>query len=63
MAQLITNIGTALTAAIGWIGTTVSAMFSSDGQLADLLPYLAISMGIGVVGLGVKYVRSFVKIR
>lgn len=62
MATLITNIGTCLTAAIGWVGQTVTAMFSTDGALADLLPYLAISMGIGILGLGVKYVRSFVKI-
>lgn len=62
MSQLITNIGTVLSAAIGWVGTTVSAMFGSEGELADLLPYLALGMGIGILGLGVKYVRSFVKI-
>lgn len=62
MADLITQIGSVLTAAIGWVGQTVTSMFSSTGQLKDLLPYLALSMGIGILGLGVKYVRSFVKI-
>lgn len=62
MSQLITQIGAVLTAAIGWVGSVVTAMFSSNGALADLLPYLALGMGIGILGLGVKYVRSFVKI-
>jgi hypothetical protein len=62
MANLITQIGSVLTAAIGWVGDVVSAMFGAQGALADLLPYLALGMGIGILGLGVKYVRSFVKI-
>lgn len=62
MSQLITQIGAVLTAAIGWVGDVVSAMFGAQGALADLLPYLALGMGIGILGLGVKYVRSFVKI-
>lgn len=62
MSSLITQIGTVLTAAIGWVGSVVSAMFGSEGQLADLVPFLAIGLGVGILGLGVKYVRSFVKI-
>jgi len=62
MQTLITQIGSVLTAAIGWVGNVVSAMFGAEGALADLLPYLALGMGIGILGLGVKYVRSFVKI-
>lgn len=62
MAALLTQIGSVLTAAIGWVGQTVTAMFDTEGALADLLPYLALGMGIGILGLGVKYVRSFVKI-
>ena len=62
MAGLMTQIGQVITSAIGWIGSVVTAMFGENGQLADLLPFLALSMGVGLVGLGVKYVRSFVKI-
>lgn len=60
MAAFLTQIGTCVTSALGWLGSTVTAMFSENGQLADLLPFLAIAMGIGLVGLGVSYVRSFV---
>ena len=62
MAALITQIGTVLTAAIGWVGDVVTAMFGASGDLADLVPFLALGLGIGILGLGVKYVRSFVKI-
>lgn len=62
MAGLITQIGSVITATIGWLGQTVTAMFGSEGQLSELLPFLALSMGVGLVGLGVKYVRSFVRI-
>lgn len=62
MSTLITQIGTVLTAAIGWVGDVVESMFGSSGALADLVPFLAIGMGLGILGLGVKYVRSFVQI-
>lgn len=62
MSALITQIGAVITAAIGWIGDVVTAMFGTSGALADLVPFLALGMGVGLVGLGVKYVRSFVKI-
>lgn len=63
MASLLTQIGTVLTAAIGWVGNVANSMFNTEsGALSDLLPFLALSMGIGILGLGVKYVRSFVKI-
>lgn len=62
MSALINNIGTVLSAAIGWVGSVVTAMFGNSGALADLVPFLAIGMGLGILGLGVKYVRSFVQI-
>lgn len=62
MSALLTQIGTVLSSAITWVGSVVSAMFGSSGALADLVPFLAIGMGLGILGLGVKYVRSFVQI-
>ena len=62
MAAFLTEIGSVLTAAIGWVGQTVTAMFGANGQLADLLPFIALGLGVGVLGLGVGYVRSFIKI-
>ena len=62
MEALLTQIGAVLTDAIGWVGQTVTAMFGATGALKDLTPFLALGIGIGILGLGVKYVRSFVKV-
>lgn len=62
MSSLLTQIGTVLSSAITWVGSVVTAMFGTEGALADLVPFLAIGMGLGILGLGVKYVRSFVQI-
>lgn len=68
MTQLLETITTVLGKAITWVGTVIQAFFgtpaadSTAGALANLLPYLALGMGIGILGLGVKYVRSFIKI-
>lgn len=62
MAAFLTEIGSVLTAAISWVGQVVTAMFGTSGALADLLPFIALGIGVGVLGLGVSYVRSFIKI-
>lgn len=60
MTELLNTITTVLGKSITWVGNVVTALFS--GEMADLLPFLALGMGIGILGLGVKYVRSFIKI-
>lgn len=65
MSAFLTNIGDVLTAAIGWVGSAVSAFFGTgtgQGQLSALVPFIALGLGVGILGLGVKYIRSFVKI-
>lgn len=62
MASFLTTIGDVLTSAITWVGEVTSSMFSSTGALKDLLPFIALGIGVGVLGLGVRYVRSFIKI-
>lgn len=62
MASFLTNIGSVLTAAISWVGNTVTALMGESGAMKDLLPFIALGLGVGVLGLGVGYVRSFIKI-
>lgn len=62
MAAFMTQIGTVVTQAITWLGTVVSALLGESGALNDLVPFIALGIGVGLVGLGVKYVRSFIKI-
>lgn len=61
MAAFLSNIGNVLTAAIGWVGNVCSAIFGTEGALADLLPFLAIAMGLGILHLGISYIKGFVR--
>lgn len=47
-----------LTEVIGWVGTVVTAV--TTGALKDLLPLLAIGVGVSALMLGIKAIRSFV---
>lgn len=56
MLEAVTN---ALTTVIGWVGTVVTALTSTDGDLSALLPLLAIGVAISALMLGVKAIKSF----
>ena len=53
----------AVTAALGtvisWVGTVVTALTGEAGELAALLPLLAIGIAVSALMLGVKAIRSF----
>lgn len=48
-----------LTTAIGWVGTTVTALTAETGELKELLIMVGISIGVSALMLGIKVVRSF----
>lgn len=52
-------VTTALGTVIDWVGTVVTALTSTDGALAPLLPLMAIGISISALMLGVKAIKSF----
>ena len=56
---MIDAVTTALGTVISWVGTVVTALTSSTGDLAGLLPLLAIGVAVSALMLGVKAIRSF----
>ncbi len=56
---MLEAVTTALTTVIGWVGTVVSALIDTDGQLSALLPLMAIGISISALMLGVKAIKSF----
>lgn len=56
---MVEAIGTALGNVITWIGSVLSALTGADGALADLWPLLAIGIGVSLLMLAVKVIRSF----
>lgn len=52
-------VTTALGTVIEWVGTVVTALTTTDGALAPLLPLMAIGISISALMLGVKAIKSF----
>lgn len=61
MTSFLTQVGSVVTSAITWVGSVVTAMFGESGALKDLLPFLAIALGLTILHMGISYIRSFVR--
>lgn len=56
----LSSVSTNLTEVIKWIGTVVTSLTSTSGDLAPLLPLLMVSVSISALMLAVKIIRSFI---
>lgn len=56
---MLEAVTSSLTTVIGWVGTTVKALTDAEGQLAALMPLLAVGVAISALMLGVKAIKSF----
>lgn len=54
---MLASITSALTQFLTWIGSVVTALTSSEGALAPLLPILVISVAASLLFVGIKLVR------
>ena len=57
---MLEAVTSGLTTVISWVGSVITSMTTSGGQLAELLPLFAIGISISVIFLGVKVVKSIV---
>ena len=57
---MLEAVTSALTVVISWVGTVVSALTTSSGQLSALLPLLAVGVAISALMLGIKAIKSFI---
>ena len=53
---MMTAIGDGITAVIGYAGQVVTAL--TTGSMKDLLPVIGMAVGIGLVGWGIRVVKS-----
>lgn len=57
---MLTAVTSGLTTVIGWVGTVVTSLVGEAGELAELLPLLAIGVAISALMLGIKVIRSVI---
>lgn len=55
---MLAAVTSALSTVITWVGTVVTSLTSSTGGLSELLPLLAIGIGISAFLFGIKAIRS-----
>lgn len=56
---MIEAVTTGLSTVIGWVGTVITALTSAEGDLAALLPLLAIGVSVTVISMAIGTIRSF----
>ena len=57
---MLNAVTSAISTVIGWVGTVITALTSSNGDLYDLLPLFAIGIAISAVLLGIRIIKSVV---
>lgn len=58
---MIAAVTSALTQIITWVGTVITSITNAEtGELNALLPLFAVGIGISVLFLGVKVIKSIV---
>lgn len=55
---MMSAISTGVTSVIGFAGQVVTALVTEGGALANLLPVIGMAIGIGLVGWGIRTVKS-----
>lgn len=57
MLEMVTST---LTTVIGWVGTVINALITTDGELNAIAPLFVISISVSALLLGAKVLRSFI---
>lgn len=57
---MIDAVTSALGTVITWVGSVITAITGSSGALNALLPLFAVGIGISVLFLGIKVIKSIV---
>lgn len=59
VTPMLDAVTTALGTVLDWVGTVVTSLTSTSGELSPLMPLLAIGISISALMLGVKAIKSF----
>lgn len=57
---MLEAVTSGITTVIGWVGSVVTALVGTEGQLNELLPLFAIGIAISAIMLGIKVVRGMI---
>ena len=58
--MVLDHVTSGLDTVLTWVGTVITAIFTSNGKLFSLAPLVAIGISISAILLGVKIIKSMV---
>lgn len=57
---MLEAVTSAITTVLGWVGTVLDSLLTTEGELSTLLPLFAVGVAISAILLGVKMIKSFI---
>lgn len=57
---MLDAVTSAISTVLGWVGTVLDSLLTTEGELATLLPLFAVGVAISAILLGVKMIKSFI---
>lgn len=57
---MLEAVTSGITTVIGWVGTVIDSLLTTEGELSALLPLFAVGVAISAILLGVKVIKSFI---
>lgn len=57
---MLNAVTSGLTTVISWVGTVISAMTTTNGNLAALLPLFSIGISFSVLFLGISVIKKVI---
>lgn len=57
---MLSAVSSALSTVLTWVGTFITSLTSTTGELYALLPLFAIGIAVSAILLGIKIVKSVV---
>lgn len=58
--NMLEAISSGITTVIGWVGTVIDALVTTEGELNALLPLFAIGVAISAILFGIKAIKSVI---
>lgn len=55
---MLTEIGSVLTAFVGWVGDIVTSLVTTGEALNPLLPLFVLGIGVSVFGVAFKWIKK-----
>lgn len=57
---MIAAVTSAISDILSWVGSVITSLTSSTGELNALLPLFAIGVAVSAVMLGIRVIRGFI---